>query len=80
MSDQAVGDKAAVENGLQQIERLNKKLHETHYQIMDKLRKMITTNGVIKQGLRTEINALEAAIDTYEESKLFITRIIETLL
>ncbi|HAS39699.1 MAG TPA: hypothetical protein DCS93_04440 [Microscillaceae bacterium] len=80
MGSRAVSDTAAVENGLQQIERLNKKLIEAHYQIMDKLRKMIMTNGSTKQRLRTEINALEAAIDTYEESKLFITRIIETLL
>ncbi len=80
MSFKAVSDEAAIENGLQQIERLNKKLTEVHYQIMDKFRKMIMTNGATKQGLRTEINALEAEIDTYEESKVFITRIIETLL
>ncbi|OJJ15787.1 hypothetical protein BKI52_36310 [marine bacterium AO1-C] len=80
MNSRAISDEAAVENGLQQIERLNKKLVDAHYQIMDKLRKMIMTNGSTKQRLRTEINALEADIDTYEESKLFITRIVETLL
>lgn len=80
MNSRVLSDKEAVENGLQQIERLNKKLTEAHYLIMDKLRNMITTNGSTKQGLRTEINALEADIDTYEESKVFITGIIETLL